>query len=193
MTLQKPPELFGRREAIAAVESLVGRVRDGHGGALVLTAPPGLGRTALVEYARGICGTVPSVQAAGPARLAVYGEDRPRLVCADDVHRWDAASRSALAADLRRMPGPAPVAVLLTVAEHRVGADEFAGLATLRLGPLDDGAAASLLDRLTLGTADPVVGAWLVREAAGNPRLLGALVAALTPGQLTGRTPLPDP
>ncbi|NEA00814.1 ATP-binding protein, partial [Streptomyces sp. SID10116] len=109
MTLQKPPELFGRREAIAAVESLVGRVRDGHGGALVLTAPPGLGRTALVEYARGICGTVPSVQAAGPARLAVYGEDRPRLVCADDVHRWDAASRSALAADLRRMPGPAPV------------------------------------------------------------------------------------
>ncbi|MEU5688367.1 LuxR family transcriptional regulator [Streptomyces venezuelae] len=170
-----PPELFGRREEIAALESLVGRVRAGHGGVLVLTAPPGIGRTALVEYARGI-----------------HDGSGPRLTCLDDVHRWDHASRTALAADLRRMSGPTPVAVLLTLAEHHTDTDEFAGLPTLRLGPLDDGAAAALLDRLTRGAADPAVGAWLVREAVGNPRLLTALVAALTPDQLTGRTPLPD-
>ncbi|QES39708.1 LuxR family transcriptional regulator [Streptomyces venezuelae] len=192
MTLQTPPELFGRRAEIAAVESLVGRVRAGHGGVLVLTAQPGLGRTALVEYARGICGPVPAVRAAVPSRFAYEGGG-PRLVCVDDVHRWDHATRAALAADLRRAPASTPMAVLLTYTEHRIGAGEFAGHTTLRLGPLDDGAAASLLDRLTLGAADPVVGAWLVREATGNPRLLTALVAALTPGQLTGRSPLPDP
>ncbi|MFD6435654.1 LuxR C-terminal-related transcriptional regulator [Streptomyces venezuelae] len=170
-----PPELFGRREEIAAVESLVGRVRAGHGGVLVLTAPPGLGRTALVEYARGI-----------------HGGGGQRLVCLDDVHRWDPAARTTLAADLRRTSGPAPVAVLLTLAEHRTDTHEFAGLPTLRLGPLDDGAATALLDRLTRGTADPAVGAWLVREAVGNPRLLTALAAALTLDQLTGRAPLPD-
>ncbi|MFI1676217.1 LuxR C-terminal-related transcriptional regulator [Streptomyces sp. NPDC020607] len=186
------PELFGRREEIAAVESLVGRVRAGHGGVLVLTAQPGLGRTALVEYARAVCGPVPSARPTVPTRLANEAGG-PRLVCVDDVHRWDPASRAALATDLRGVSTSPSVAVLLTLAEHRVGADEFAGLAALRLGPLDDGAAAALLDRLTLGTGDPVVGAWLVREAAGNPRLLTALVAALTPGQLTGRTPLPDP
>ncbi|MET8689221.1 LuxR C-terminal-related transcriptional regulator [Streptomyces sp. NPDC004732] len=188
-----PTGLYGRRQEIAAVESLVGRVRDGHGGVLVLAAPPGLGRTALVEHARAICGPVPSVQPTAPTLLTELAHEGPQLVCIDDVHRWDAASRGALSADLRHVSASAPVAVFLTLAEHRTGADEFAGPTTLRLGPLDDSAAAALLDRLTGGAADPVVGAWLLREAVGNPRLLTALVAALTPGQLTGRTPLPDP
>lgn len=204
------------------MESLVERVRAGRGGVLVLTAPPGLGRTALVEYARAVCGPVPSVQPAVPAGLrakaqgpvpvpepvpvpvpedparkgsaaAALQAEGPRLICVDDAHRWNAASRATLFADLRHVSASAPVAVLLTLAEHRARAGEFAGLPTLRLRPLDDSASAALLDRLTRGVVDPVVGAWLTREAAGNPRLLTALVTALTPGQLTGRTPLPDP
>ncbi|MFD3579000.1 LuxR C-terminal-related transcriptional regulator [Streptomyces sp. NPDC058644] len=186
----RPPELHGRREEIAAVESLVGRLRAGRGGALVLAAQPGLGRTALVEHARGICPPVPSVQLTVPAALPRQG---PLLVCVDDIHAWPSAARSALLADLRRLPTERPVAALLTVAEHHAGAGELGGPVTLRLGPLDDTASAALLDRLTQGSADPVVGAWLIREAVGNPRLLTALAAALTPDQLAGRTPLPDP
>ncbi|MEU5952241.1 LuxR C-terminal-related transcriptional regulator [Streptomyces sp. NPDC047525] len=187
----RPPELHGRREEIAAVESLVGRLRTGRGGVLVLTAPPGLGRTALVDHARDTCApVVPSVQLTVPTDLPRQG---PLLVCVDDAHTWPSAARSALLADLRLLPADRPVAVLLTLAEHHAGSSELGGLATLHLGPLDDSAAAALLDRLTEGSADPVVAAWLIREAAGNPRLLRALIAALTPGQLAGRTPLPDP
>ncbi|GAA1911959.1 helix-turn-helix transcriptional regulator [Streptomyces durmitorensis] len=187
----RPPELHGRREEIAAVDALVGRLRTGRGGVLVLTAPPGLGRTALVEHARDTCAPgIPSVQLTVPTALPRQG---PLLVCVDDAHTWPSAARSALLADLRLLPAERPVAVLLTLAEHRAGSGELSGLATLHLGPLDDSAAAALLDRLTCGSADPVVAAWLIREAAGNPRLLRALVAALTPGQLAGRTPLPDP
>lgn len=172
------------------MESLVEGLRAGRGGALVLTARPGLGRTALVEYARTVCAPVPSVEATGAAALPQEG---PLLVCVDDAHTWRPADRAALVAELRRLPAERPVAVLLTFAEHRAETDELGGLTTLRLGPLDDRAAAALLDRLTQGSADPVVAAWLIREAVGNPRLLTALVAALTADQLAGRTPLPDP
>nr|WP_237330456.1 helix-turn-helix transcriptional regulator [Streptomyces sp. BA2] len=169
---------------------MVGRLRAGRGGVLALVAQPGLGRSALVEYARAICDPVPSVRPTAPAALPREG---PLLVCIDDAHTWCPAARSALLADLRRLPAESSVGVILTLTEHHTRAGELGGLATVRLGPLDDSAAAALLDRLTRGSADPVVGAWLIREAAGNPRLLSALVAALTPGQLSGRTPLPDP
>lgn len=172
------------------MESLVEGLRAGRGGVLVLTAQPGLGRTALVEYARASCAPLPSVEATAAAALPQEG---PLLVCIDDAHTWRPADRAALVAELRRLPAARPVAVLLTLAEHRAETGELGGLTTLRLGPLDDSAAADLLDRLTRGSADPVVAAWLIREAVGNPRLLTALVAALTPGQLAGRTPLPDP
>ncbi|MEV2250635.1 LuxR C-terminal-related transcriptional regulator [Streptomyces sp. NPDC050147] len=188
----RAPELYGRRAEIAAVETLVGRLRAGRGGVLAMTAQPGLGRTALVEYARTICGPAPSVQPTDPAALPPPQES-PLLLCVDDAHTWHPTARAALLADLRRLPAERPVAVLLTFAEPHLETGELCGLATLRLGPLDDSAAAALLERLTRGPADPVVEAWLIREAAGNPRLLSAFVAALTPDQLAGRTPLPDP
>ncbi|MFK4069836.1 LuxR C-terminal-related transcriptional regulator [Streptomyces sp. NPDC029674] len=190
------PELHGRRAALAAVDSLLAGVRAGRGGMLVLTAPPGLGRTALVEYARAACHPTPTVRPTAPAghRSPVPIEyEGPQLVCVDDAHRWEPAARAALSTELRRLTAARPVAVLLTLCELTAGTVEFAGLPTLRLEPLDDSAAAALLDRLTRGRADPVVGAWLIRAAAGNPRLLSALVAALTPDQLAGRTQLPDP
>ncbi|MFF1378801.1 LuxR C-terminal-related transcriptional regulator [Streptomyces sp. NPDC058308] len=183
-------ELFGRRTETAAVRALVERARAGRGGVLVLSAPPGLGRSALVEYARTLCGPLPWVR---PALPAVPEQQGPLLVCLDDAHRWDAASRAALGAQLRALPAARAVAVLVTLAEGRTGAREFAGPAAVRLAPLEESAATALLDRLTRGRADPAVGAWLVREAAGNPRLLTSYAAALTPAQLAGRARLPDP
>lgn len=279
-TVHSPPRLYGRSGELAILHGMLARLRQGDGGALVLTAPPGLGLTALLREAaaahrpRGpvLYATAAPAERALPhsglhallcpapgpppmprppsgltpdallARLRELGRERPLLVCADDAHAWDPASRTALNSAARRLGAGSRVAVL--IAAH--DGPTFAGLPALRLGPLDDDAAAALLDRLTGlpsgeegfggragegfagavglprgaegfaggvwpsggtegpgrrphrlsgGTEglDPVVRAELLREAAGNPRLLAGLTGRLTPDQLAGRTPLPCP
>lgn len=257
--MRSPLRLFGRDDELATLESLLARLWRGDGGALVLVAPPGLGRTALLRAAvdahrdrgpvlyatatpalRAVpCGALhallgsahtsvgPSPAAPPPViapdalagRLREVGAGRPLLVCADDAHTWDPASRTALAFAARGLGAGSRTAVLLSAADTTA----FAGLPTLHLAPLDEGAASALLDRLVSGTAsgadagtalgaalgsttgaavgstpgveevDPVVRAELLREAAGNPSLLAALAGRLTPDQLAGRTPLPFP
>ncbi|MFH8690579.1 AAA family ATPase [Streptomyces anulatus] len=270
-TVRSPLRLYGRDDELATLESLLARLWRGDGGALVLVAPPGLGRTALLRAAvdthrdrgpvlyatatpvlRAVpCGALhallgsahtsvgPSPAAPPPViapdalagRLRELGAGRPLLVCADDAHTWDPASRTALAFAARGLGAGSRIAVLLSAADTTA----FAGLPTLHLAPLDEGAASALLDRLTSGTVsgadpgtavgatfgaalgaehgstpdtalgstsgralgtegvDPVVRAELLREAAGNPRLLAGLAGRLTPDQLAGRTPLPFP
>ncbi|MFD8712365.1 AAA family ATPase [Streptomyces anulatus] len=306
-TVRSPLRLYGRDDELATLESLLARLWRGDGGALVLVAPPGLGRTALLRAAvdahrdrgpvlyatatpalRAVpCGALHALlgsahTSVGPppaapppviapdalaGRLRELGAGRPLLVCADDAHTWDPASRTALAFAARGLGAGSRIAVLLSAAD----ATAFAGLPTLHLAPLGEGAASALLDRLTSGTAsgadpgtalaatfgaalgaapgstpgtalgavlgpppgaalgptpgtapgstsgaalgaasgaalgsppgatpgtegvDPVVRAELLREAAGNPRLLAGLAGRLTPDQLAGRTPLPFP
>ncbi|MFD5203439.1 AAA family ATPase, partial [Streptomyces sp. NPDC058375] len=235
-TVRSPLRLYGRDDELATLEGLLDSLRRGDGGALVLAAPPGLGRTALLRAAgeahrgRGpvlyataapaeravpysglgaLLGPAPapatalsaSPPSASPTpgitpdalvgRLRELAAGRPLLVCADDAHAWDRASRAALAFAARRLGAGSGIAALLSAADGTA----FAGLPTLHLGPLDEGAASALLDRLTRGTEglDPVVRAELLREAAGNPRLLAGLTGRLTPDQLAGRTPLPLP
>ncbi|MFD5350063.1 AAA family ATPase, partial [Streptomyces anulatus] len=290
-TVRSPLRLYGRDDELATLKSLLARLWRGDGGALVLVAPPGLGRTALLRAAvdahrdRGpvlyatatpalravpcgalhaLLGSAPTSVGPPPAapppviapdalagRLRELGAGRPLLVCADDAHTWDPASRTALAFAARGLGAGSRIAVLLSAADGTA----FAGLPTLHLAPLDEGAASALLDRLTSGTAsgadpgralgaalgstsgaalgaalgstsgaalgaasgtalgsasgaalgsppgttpgtegvDPVVRAELLREAAGNPRLLAGLVGRLTTDQLAGRTPLPFP
>ncbi|MBO0915806.1 ATP-binding protein, partial [Streptomyces laculatispora] len=236
--MHSPLRLYGRSGELAVLDTLSARLRDGDGGALVLTALPGIGRTALLDRAvaahrERATGPVLTVTAApaeqrlphsglhallcsapgplplppdqvlrdgiGPAALLALlrelGADRPLLVCVDDAHLWDAESRAALGFAARRLGAGSRVAVVLGAGD---GAG-FAGLPALRPGPLDDDAAAALLDRLTdaAGAADhlvdPVVRGELLREAAGNPRLLTGLAGRLTPDQLAGRSALPSP
>ncbi|MET4921504.1 LuxR C-terminal-related transcriptional regulator [Streptomyces sp. PSRA5] len=125
--------------------------------------------------------------------LTTLGGPRPLLVCVDDAHAWDAASRAALVFAVRRLTPARGVAVLLTAAEQHPGERDFTALPALRLGPLDRSASRALLDRLTGGRADPGVREELLREAAGNPRLLTALAGRLTEDQLAGRGGLPQP
>ncbi|WP_330176300.1 LuxR C-terminal-related transcriptional regulator [Streptomyces sp. NBC_01498] len=125
--------------------------------------------------------------------LTTLGAQRPLLICVDDAHAWDAASRAALAFALRRLAPARRVTALLTTAEQHPGERDFTGLPTLRLGPLDHSASRALLDRLTGGRADPGVREELLREATGNPRLLTALAGRLTEDQLAGRGRLPQP
>ncbi|MFE9701254.1 LuxR C-terminal-related transcriptional regulator [Streptomyces sp. NPDC006270] len=230
-TVRSPLRLYGRDDELATLESLSELTLRGGGGALVLAAPPGLGRTALLRAAadahrdRGPVLYAPAAPATNPApcgglhallgsapaptgppsaspplgitpaalagRLRELACGRPLLVCADDAHTWDAASRRTLASAARRLGAGSRTAVLLTAAD---GAS-FAGLPTLHLAPLGQDAASAFLDRLIPDAEgpDPVVRAELLREAAGNPRLLAGLAGRLTPDQLAGRTPLPFP
>ncbi|MDX3373976.1 LuxR C-terminal-related transcriptional regulator [Streptomyces sp. ME02-6991-2A] len=232
-TVHSPLRLYGRSGELAILDGLLARLWQGDGGALVLTAPPGLGRSALLREAaaahrprgpvlyataspdeRGLH-ALPRTADALLARLRERGAARPLLVCADDAHTWDPASRTALGLAARGLGAGSRVAVLIAADDGPA----FAGLPALRLGPLDEDAASALLDRLTGGGEeagshvrrlpgvtegldrvvrvteglDPVVRAELLREAAGNPRLLTGLTRRLTPDQLAGRTPLPCP
>ncbi|MFD5788808.1 AAA family ATPase [Streptomyces sp. NPDC127037] len=240
-TVHRPLRPYGRSGELAVLDTLLTRLRRGDGGALVLTAPPGTGRTALLDHAVAahrspgagpvlhtagtpaerwvpysglhalLCAAPEGAVPGGPDRvlrdglgpaallglLRRLGVGRPLLVCVDDAHLWDPDSRAALAFAARRLGPGGRAAVLIGAGDET----SFAGLPALRLGPLDDDAAAALLDRITghggdggaRRGVDPVVRGELIREAAGNPRLLTDLTARLTSGQLTGRTPLPYP
>ncbi|WP_406723698.1 helix-turn-helix transcriptional regulator [Streptomyces sp. GD-15H] len=120
----------------------------------------------------------------------------PLLVCVDDAHLWDPASRAVLgraAARVHAADGAHRVGLLLTVPGHRPVDPELAGLPVLDLAPLTPGAAAGLLHDLTDGAVDPAVRDELVAEAQGNPALLVALAHRLSPAQLHGRRALPRP
>ncbi|MFI2618343.1 LuxR C-terminal-related transcriptional regulator [Streptomyces sp. NPDC018584] len=225
-TVTGPLRIYGRSAQLRAVDALSTGVREGRGGALVLAAAPGLGRSTLLAHAvrsfRSLrSGTVLSTRAVpaeslipysgvhslwctgaaprplpeGPgAVLAVVRElagGRPLLVCVDDAHLWDAASRAALGYAARRLGGPHPVGLILSVAACRADDPQLAALPVVHLDPLAPAEAAALFDDLTRGVADTVVRGELLQAAGGNPGTLRALVAALTPQQLAGRVPLP--
>ncbi|WPO76436.1 LuxR C-terminal-related transcriptional regulator [Streptomyces sp. KN37] len=225
-TVTGPLRIYGRSAQLHAVDALLTGVREGRGGALVLAAAPGLGRSTLLAHAvrsfRSLrSGTVLSTRAVpaeslipysgvhslwctgaaprplpeGPgAVLAVVRElagGRPLLVCVDDAHLWDAASRAALGYAARRLGGPHPVGLILSVAACRADDPQLAALPVVHLDPLAPAETAALFDDLTRGVADTVVRGELLQAAGGNPGTLRALVAALTPQQLAGRVPLP--
>lgn len=252
-TVSLPLRIYGRSAELDAVAALSDRLRAGRGGALLLVAEPGLGRSALLaraahEFAAGagprpretapadcrgayggshallraVAGRVDAVPlrllpAPGGAGQGGAGQGRgsgagpgpgpvdlpgllgglaaggPLLVCADDVHRWDAESRAALGAAVRRTDPACGVGFLLSAVEHRADDPDFRGVPVVRLGPLEEGAATALLDALTGADADPSVRDELLYEAEGNPALLTALVARLTPDQLRGHRLLPRP
>ncbi|MEU9980720.1 LuxR family transcriptional regulator [Streptomyces sp. NPDC050856] len=230
--------LYGRSAELAAVTALLDRLRSGRDGALLLTAEPGLGRSALLgraarDFAPGavahtraapaesdlphsgahalLCaaagspGTAPadvlrSGLAPGALAEVLRARPGPLLVCVDDAHLWDDASRAALGFAARRAAATGPAAagrhalgLLLSVAGHRADDPDFAGLPLVRLGPLPEHAAAALVDDLTGGTAEAAVREEILYEAEGNPALLRALTERLSPAQLAGHAPLPRP
>ncbi|AWZ16002.1 hypothetical protein DRB96_31340 [Streptomyces sp. ICC1] len=231
--MRKPLPLYGRDSELAALDTLLSHLRHGHGSTLVLSAPPGLGRTALVRHAMDGYRDGPVLYArAAPAErplpysglhallcsapgplppeasdalradlaptalldlLRTLGARRPLLVCVDDAHLWDRDSRAALGFAARRLEPGRRVSALLTEGQPQASDGHLGGLDRLRLGPLGDRAATTLIDRLTDGRAAPAVREELRREAAGNPLILSAAAGRLTPDQLAGRAPLPEP
>ncbi|MFE6287053.1 LuxR C-terminal-related transcriptional regulator [Streptomyces sp. NPDC057877] len=125
--------------------------------------------------------------------LASAAADAPLLVCVDDAHLWDAASRAALGHAARQLHLAGRVGLLLGIAGHRAAERDLAGLPVTGLHPLAPQDAGALLDEVTGGGVDPVVREELLEAAEGNPALLLALVRRLAPAELVGGRPLPRP
>ncbi|GAB2452411.1 helix-turn-helix transcriptional regulator [Streptomyces incanus] len=159
---------------------------------------PHSGLHTLLRAARHF-GHVPGDGTAGEVLLDILraaSARSPLLVCVDDAHLWDPASRVALgrvAARVHAADGVHRVGLLVTVPGHLPMQRELAKLPVLELAPLTPGDAAGLLHDLTDGAVDPVVRDELVTEAQGNPALLLALAHRLSPAQLRGDHALPRP
>jgi tetratricopeptide (TPR) repeat protein len=128
------------------------------------------------------------VAAATLSLLAAAAERAPVLVLVDDLHWVDGESAAALLFAARRLHRDA-VAFLFAVRTGSAGAVPLAGLSVLPLAGLAPAQAASLLPGLL---ADPVA-ARLVERTRGNPLALSEVASRLTPAQLVGAAPLPDP
>ncbi len=242
--------MLGRATETAHLDDLIAGAREGRSGAVVVSGEAGIGKTALLDHARGraelsglrvlactgseaethlafaglsdllapltgLIDDLPPPQAdalrgalaLGPpvpgdrftayagafAVLAAAAERSPVLVLADDAHWLDGESAEALLFSARRLDAE-DVAIVLGVREGTGSALEDApGVGRLRLGGLEERAAAALLAGHAHTAPDPAVAAALVAGAAGNPLALVELAGALGPGQLAGTEPLPDP
>lgn len=148
--------LVGRQRELAAVARLLDRGLGGHGEQLLITGPPGAGRTALLRAAadlaaeRGVPVSWLTPDEAAPAIAAAVG---PCLLLIDDLDRD--ASRGT---DVLVEPLPAGVTLLATAR------DSIAQAAELRLRALTEAEMADVLPELP---ADAVHGLWLL--SAGLP------------------------
>ncbi|MEU0572694.1 AAA family ATPase, partial [Nonomuraea sp. NPDC005983] len=156
--------------------------------------------------------------AAGALSLLVEAAAPDGLLCLVDDFQWfDRASADALLFAARRLrtervglllavrgdahpaigtPADMPRRHVSGHADPRSRADTAAGtvqpdVVEVRVGGLDAGSAAELLDSVAEVSAG--TRARLVALTGGNPLVLRETAALLTPEQLSGRAPLPDP
>jgi hypothetical protein len=106
-----PTPLRGRRAECAALEWLVGGVRAGRSGALVLRGEPGVGKTALLEYASDRAVGCRVARASGiesETELAFAGLHKVCGPMLDRLERLPAPQQDALAAAFGVRAGGAP-------------------------------------------------------------------------------------
>ena len=149
-------------------------------------------RTAL-GVGEGVAPALPLVGLATLELLAAVAAAAPVLVVAEDLHWLDSSTCEVLAFVSRRL-GADPVGLVGTAREADLDDNPLAGagLAELRLGPLDPAAATALLD--AHGVLDPVVRQRVLEQAAGNPLALVELPVTASQddsgGTATGWIPL---
>ena len=239
--------LVGRPEECRKVTEALDHVRGGGGALLLLAGSPGLGKTALLDYAAAAAGgltvlracgaefeapfawaglhqllrpvlgqleSLPDEQAAalrGALRLGPATGDDPFLVSlavltllsqaaagqglvglVDDAQWLDDQSADALRFVARRL---ARDQVGLIVAARDTPANRFAldPWPRLDLTGLDVQGMTDLLAQRAAAGVSPQVRERLLDHASGNPLALLEIAGALTPDELAGRRPLPDP
>lgn len=195
--------LLGRGDERARIDRLIGRARNGAGGALVLRGEPGIGKSALLAYARDHAEGMRTISVHNPAspeflRSAVFGllstdgHSQPLLVVIDDAHRLDAHSAAELGRAAQRLRGEA-VALLCAAGDNGAAHTLPGTIRELRLKGLDRESARRLLAWLWGAEPDPTVLEQLVDETGGNPLALRELANLLRKTQLAGEEPLSSP
>jgi AAA ATPase domain len=154
---------------------------------------PPLQRSAL-DAAFGRAGAeAPDIFLVGVASLGLIADaaaDAPVLLVVDDAQWLDGPSAQVLAFVARRV-GLEQVVVLFGVRDEVSGGAEMAGLPEVRLDPLDDDTARSLL-RESAGDLPDALSDRIVRDAAGNPLALIELPRAVArAGDMSLIQPLP--
>jgi DNA-binding CsgD family transcriptional regulator/tetratricopeptide (TPR) repeat protein len=118
--------------------------------------------------------------------IAAAAEAKPLLVVVDDAQWLDVATSEALLFAAKRLVADA-VALLFAAREDHGGFD-LAGLDEVALRGLAPPDVATLL-----GSAAPEVARTLCAATRGNPLALLEARSLLTPAQLAGREPVPEP
>jgi AAA ATPase domain len=130
----------------------------------------------------------------GLASLALLtgGPGRPLLCVVDDAHCLDQESADVLTFIGRRLYADS-VAMVFALRESSARRDLLTGLPDLRVTGLPAAAAEQLLASAAGRPADAAVSARLIAETGGNPLALVEVAQELTPAQLAGDAPLPEP
>jgi DNA-binding CsgD family transcriptional regulator len=124
--------------------------------------------------------------------LADVASDAPVLCVVDDAQWLDPESEAVLAFVARRLYAER-IVLLFAVREPSDRSPLLVGVPDLSIGALDDPDASALLLSSSAGRLSSVVGARIIAETGGNPLALVELVRQLSPAQLTGSAPLPEP
>ncbi len=124
--------------------------------------------------------------------VAAAAEDTPLLVLLDDAHWLDPASAEALLFAARRLVAER-VALLVASREDAASGFAAASFETVALGDIGNDATAALLTAHASHRVAPNVAADVRRATGGSPLALVELAALLTPAQLSGAEPVPDP
>ena len=134
--------------------------------------------------------TPTSMSTALHRRLVETSRSAPVLVTVDDVQWADEGSRSALALVAARLVDER----VALVAASRPPADErFAAWTVVGCPPLSHTDAVTLLTHVAGGAVDPVVADTVTDAWGGCPQAIAECRRMLSPDELAGREPLPDP
>jgi DNA-binding CsgD family transcriptional regulator len=125
------------------------------------------------------------------ALLGLASEPRPLLIAVDDAQWLDAESLEALLFASRRLLED-PLALLLATRTEAPRALVESGFELLEIGDLGR-RDAELLVRHTAATATDSVVRAIAAAGGGNPLALIELARSLSPDQLSGQQPLPEP
>ena len=124
--------------------------------------------------------------------LSEAAEEIPLLCAVDDVRWLDHESADVFAFVACRIEAE-PIAFVVALAEEAAPHFSVPHPRRVRLSPLGEEDARAVVRDVSPAGVSPLVVDRIVRSADGVPLLLTELVSSLSPDQLEGRAPLPDP